>query len=60
VKKEPLSNRSWTPVVNLVALYPELAAELTAVAEAWRAAIEERWRREWLSAIKGTTTHPNT
>jgi arylsulfatase A-like enzyme len=43
--------------VNLREQYPELVAELRAAAEAWRAAIEARWEREWLPLTTGTTTH---
>ena len=42
---------------NLKDRHPDLAAELAA-AGAWRVAIEERWQREWLSQVRGTTTHP--
>ena len=42
---------------NLADQYPELVAELTAAAEAWRARIEQRWRDEWLPKIPGATTH---
>jgi arylsulfatase A-like enzyme len=44
---------------NLAASRPALAAELTAAAERWRAAIESRWQQEWLPAVTGTTTHAN-
>jgi arylsulfatase A-like enzyme len=44
---------------NLKDRYPDLAAELTEAAEAWRAGIEARWVREWLPALHGTTTHPS-
>jgi hypothetical protein len=44
---------------NLKDQYPELTAELTAAAEAWRAGIEARWQDEWLPQVNGTTTHPN-
>ena len=43
--------------INLVERYPELVAELTFAAEVWRASIEERWQRQWLPAVNGTTTH---
>jgi arylsulfatase A-like enzyme len=43
---------------NLKDRHPDLAAELTAAAGAWRAAIEERWQREWLPQVRGTVTHP--
>lgn len=43
---------------NLRHQYPELTAELTSAAEAWRAALEERWAEEWLPQVQGTTTHP--
>ena len=43
---------------NLAAARPEVAAELTTAAEAWRARIEERWQREWLPQVKSTTSHP--
>ena len=45
---------------NLKDVYPDLAAELTAAAEDWRAGIERRWQDEWLPRVAGTTTHPNT
>jgi arylsulfatase A-like enzyme len=44
--------------VNLSDANPELTAELTAAAQAWRAQIEARWEREWSPAAGGTTTHP--
>jgi arylsulfatase A-like enzyme len=44
---------------NLVHSCPELAAELTAAADDWRAAIEDRWQTEWLPAFRCTTTHPD-
>jgi hypothetical protein len=44
---------------NLVGRCPDLAAELTSTAEAWRASIEERWQRQWLPAINGTTGRPS-
>jgi arylsulfatase A-like enzyme len=44
---------------NLAGRHPERTAELTAAAQAWRALIEDRWERQWLPAISGTTTHPN-
>jgi arylsulfatase A-like enzyme len=44
---------------NLKHQHPELTADLTSAAEAWRAALEERWAEEWLPQIQGTTTHPN-
>ena len=44
---------------NLAGRYPELTAELTSAAEAWRASIQQRWQRQWLPAINGTTTHPS-
>ncbi|CAA9298199.1 MAG: Arylsulfatase [uncultured Chloroflexia bacterium] len=37
---------------NLKDQHPDLAAELTATAEAWRALIEARWRREWLPSVE--------
>jgi arylsulfatase A-like enzyme len=43
---------------NLKDRHPDLAAELTA-AGAWRTAIEERWQREWLPQVRGTTTRPS-
>lgn len=42
---------------NLKDRYPEVAAELTAAAQEWRAGIEERWEKQWLPAARGTTTH---
>ena len=42
---------------NLCDQHPELTAELTEAAEAWRAGIEARWQEEWLPAVQGTTTH---
>jgi arylsulfatase A-like enzyme len=42
---------------NLKEQHPELAAELTATATAWRARVERRWREEWLPHATGTTTH---
>jgi len=44
---------------NLKQHYPALAAELARAAQHWRAGIEERWSREWETAITGTTTHPS-
>jgi arylsulfatase A-like enzyme len=44
---------------NLQDRYPDLTAELTGAAQAWRAGIEARWQQEWLPAIQGTTTHSN-
>jgi len=43
--------------VNLAADQADLAAELTAAAEQWRAGIERRWESEWSPAENGTTTH---
>ncbi|HSH82294.1 MAG TPA: sulfatase-like hydrolase/transferase [Herpetosiphonaceae bacterium] len=37
---------------NLRHRHPDLARELTAAAEAWRALIEARWRHEWLPAVE--------
>lgn len=37
--------------------YPDLVAELTAAAQAWRAGIETRWRDEWLPNMEGTTSY---
>jgi arylsulfatase A-like enzyme len=45
---------------NLKDQNPDLTADLTAAAEGWRARIEARWQAEWLPAINGTTTHPDT
>ncbi len=42
---------------NLAAAQPELTAELTDAAEAWRAAMERRWETEWQPRANGTTTH---
>jgi arylsulfatase A-like enzyme len=42
---------------NLKGQHPDLTAELTAAAEAWRAQIEARWEKEWLPRSQGTTTH---
>jgi arylsulfatase A-like enzyme len=39
---------------NLKDAHPELVAELTAAAQAWRAEIEERWQRYWLPRLGGT------
>ncbi len=36
---------------NLKDAHPELVAELTAAAQAWRARIEERWQRYWLPRL---------
>jgi len=43
---------------NLREEYPELTAELKALAEAWRAEIERRWAEFWVPRLRGTTTHP--
>ena len=43
---------------NLKAEQPELIEELTAAAEAWRANIEERWRRECLPQVRSATSRP--
>ncbi len=43
---------------NLKDEYPDLTAELTASAEAWRAQIEVRWEQEWLPRANGTTGYP--
>lgn len=43
---------------NLRDRHPDVTAELTAAAEAWRAGIEERWQAEWMPKANGTTTHP--
>jgi arylsulfatase A-like enzyme len=45
---------------NLKKRHPELAAELSGAALAWREGIEARWQDEWLPASTGTTTHSNT
>jgi arylsulfatase A-like enzyme len=37
---------------NLARERPDVAAALTAAAEAWRAGIEERWEKEWLPAAR--------
>jgi arylsulfatase A-like enzyme len=42
---------------NLKDEQAQLAAELTAAAEVWRAGIEARWETQWLHAATGTTTH---
>lgn len=42
---------------NLKGDEPAVAAEMSEAALAWRARIEVRWRREWLPAYSGTTTH---
>ncbi len=42
---------------NLHGQFPELVAELTRAAEAWRATVEERWQREWLPRMNGATTY---
>ena len=42
---------------NLKDQHPDIAAELTAAAETWRAAIEARWQNEWLPRAQGTTAH---
>lgn len=42
---------------NLQAQQPALTAELTALAEAWRAGIEARWQNEWLPRSQGVTGH---
>jgi arylsulfatase A-like enzyme len=44
---------------NLAGEFRELATELTAVAEAWRVGIEQRWTRDWQPQVKGTTTFPD-
>jgi len=41
---------------NLKDAHPELVAELTAAAQAWRAEIEERWQRYWLPRLGGTVS----
>jgi arylsulfatase A-like enzyme len=43
--------------VNLKDRHPQIAAELKAAAEGWRARIETRWETEWKPAVSGTTTH---
>jgi len=43
---------------NLKDAHPDVAKELTEAAEAWRAAIDERWATCWQPRITGTTTHP--
>jgi arylsulfatase A-like enzyme len=45
---------------NLKERHPELTAELSAAALAWREEIEARWQNEWLPASTGTTTHSDT
>jgi arylsulfatase A-like enzyme len=42
---------------NLREQHPDITAELTSAAEAWRARIEERWQNQWLPQAQGTTTH---
>ena len=44
---------------NLAAERPELAAELRAAAETWRAGIEARWAEQWLPRMNGTTSMPS-
>jgi arylsulfatase A-like enzyme len=44
--------------VNLAADHPDIAAELKAAAEDWRAGIEQRWATYWKPRANGTTTHP--
>ena len=41
---------------NLREDHPELAAELAEAAQTWRAAIEERWAREWRGGAEAATT----
>ncbi len=43
--------------VNVCAQFPEVTAELTAAATAWRAGIEARWKQEWQPRIRGLATH---
>jgi arylsulfatase A-like enzyme len=43
---------------NLIEVYPDLAADLKAEAEAWRHGIEARWETEWKPIIHGTTGFP--
>jgi len=38
---------------------PELTAELTQLAQAWRQGIEDRWQNEWLPKANGTTGKTN-
>jgi len=45
--------------VNLKDVHPDVAADLTAAATAWRQSIERRWETEWQPQINGTTTHPD-
>ena len=42
---------------NLADSMPELAAELKALAEAWRAGIEERWERDYASLEQNIQTY---
>ena len=42
---------------NLKDAHPELATQLQAEAEAWRAGIEARWEREYAPEKQGTVTH---
>ncbi|MBV9864950.1 MAG: sulfatase-like hydrolase/transferase [Abitibacteriaceae bacterium] len=42
---------------NLKDEHPEVVAELTKLAQDWRARIETRWQNEWLPRSRGTTTH---
>jgi arylsulfatase A-like enzyme len=44
--------------INLSESQPDLCRELEEAAEEWRSKIEERWEREWMSEISGTTAHP--
>lgn len=39
--------------------HPELTAELTQLAQAWRQGIEDRWQNEWLPKANGTTGKTN-
>ena len=43
---------------NLKDECPEIADDLQAAAESWRAKLEERWESYWLPRSQGTTTHP--
>ena len=39
--------------------HPELTAELTQLAQAWRQGIEDRWQNEWMPKANGTTGKTN-
>jgi len=49
---EDVSERS-----NLRDAHPDLTAELTGLAESWRAGIEDRWEREFSLERQGTVSH---